>query len=65
MCYRIMNGKQMVKLLEKNGFYLKKVTGSHYIMMKEGYGIVPVPVHGGKDINKRTELRILKMAGLK
>lgn len=59
-----MNGKQMIKLLEKNGFKLDRITGSHHIMIK-GEITLPVPVHGSKDLKKGLEFSLLKRAGLK
>ena len=44
-----MNGKQVIKKLEANGWVLNRVKGSHHIMAKEGKA-VPVPVHGTKDL---------------
>jgi predicted RNA binding protein YcfA (HicA-like mRNA interferase family) len=59
-----MTGKELVKLLERNGFYLDHVTGSHHIMRK-GSVTVPVPVHGKAEVPKGTAHAILKKAGLK
>ncbi len=59
-----MTGKELVKLLERNGWTLVSVRGSHHKMNKEGRSI-PVPVHAGKDVPKGTLNRILKEAGLK
>ena len=59
-----MNGKEVIKLLEANGWKQKRIQGSHHIFYKDGK-IVPVPVHGKKDIPKGTLNSILKQAGLK
>lgn len=58
-----MKGKDLVKLLQKNGWTLDRITGSHHIMAK-GNQTVSVPVHG-TDLGKGLELAILKQAGLK
>lgn len=39
-------------------------SGSHHIMVKEGYPPVPIPVHN-KDLKKGTEQKILNDLGLK
>jgi predicted RNA binding protein YcfA (HicA-like mRNA interferase family) len=44
-----MNGKQVIKILEANGWVLNRIKGSHHIMAKDGKA-VPVPVHGTKDL---------------
>ena len=43
-----MTGKEFIKLLQKNGWQCKRITGSHHIMIKEGFRSVPVPVHEKK-----------------
>lgn len=59
-----LSGKQLVKLLKKNGWKIQRITGSHHIMVK-GDKKVPVPVHGNKDLGKGLEKAILKQTGLK
>jgi predicted RNA binding protein YcfA (HicA-like mRNA interferase family) len=60
-----MNSREIIKLLEKNGWYLVGVTGSHHhYKHKAKNGKVTVP-HPKKDIPKGTLNSILKQAGLK
>ena len=40
-----MEGKELVKLLKKNGWQIDRISGSHHIMVKGGRTI-SVPVHG-------------------
>jgi mRNA interferase HicA len=58
-----MNSKQLIKLLETNGWQLVR-SGKHLIYEKDGTGI-PVPYHGTKDLPIGTLNSILKRAGLK
>jgi predicted RNA binding protein YcfA (HicA-like mRNA interferase family) len=58
------NSKDLVKLLESNGFTLKRIVGSHHMYFKEGIGTIPVP-HPKKDMPIGTYNNILKKAGLK
>jgi len=44
-----MTGKEVVKLLEKLGWRLHHIHGSHYIMKRNQQTIV-VPVHGNRDL---------------
>ena len=60
-----MDGKELVKILKKNGWILDRVSGSHHIMIKEGKRAVPVPVHGSKDLPKGLISAILKQTGIK
>lgn len=59
-----MSGKELVKLLTKNGWMLERVQGSHHIMVK-GDKTITVPVHGNQDLKPGLLGAILKQAGLK
>ncbi len=58
-----MKGKDVISLLEKNGWKLDRVRGSHHIMIKDDKTVV-VPVHT-KDIGKGLLNKILKQAEVK
>lgn len=59
-----LSGKDMVKLLKKNGWELRRTEGSHHHLYKNGIRVT-VPVHRNEDLGKGLENRILKDAGLK
>lgn len=59
-----MTGKELVKLMQDNGWMLDRINGSHHVMVKDGVAI-PVPVHGKKELKTGTQSAILKKAGLK
>ncbi|SDT96774.1 mRNA interferase HicA [Nitrosomonas ureae] len=59
-----MNGKQIIKKLQAEGWKLSHINGSHHMMAKGGY-IVPVPVHGTKDVPIGTLLSIQRLSGVK
>lgn len=60
-----MTPKEIVKLLEVNGFVYVSSNGSHrkYKNFQTGKSVI-VPFHA-KDLKPGTEKNILKMAGLK
>jgi predicted RNA binding protein YcfA (HicA-like mRNA interferase family) len=58
-----MNGKQVIKLLEKEGWKLDRVTGSHHLLEKDGK-VVPVPVHGAADLGKGLVAAIQRQTGV-
>jgi predicted RNA binding protein YcfA (HicA-like mRNA interferase family) len=61
-----MNGKEVVKRLEKEGWMLVKINGSHHMMQHiELNKKVPIPVHGSKDIKIGTIKSIEKQTGVK
>lgn len=59
-----MKGTEIIKKLRENGWELDRIKGSHHIM-KKGKQIVPVPVHGTKDIPTGTLKSIEKQTGVK
>lgn len=58
-----MKGRELVKLLKKNGWKLIRVNGSHHIM-KKGEQIEVIPVHN-TDIPIGLANAIMKRTGLK
>jgi len=58
-----VTGKQMLRLLQKHGWKVERVSGSHHVLTKEDRTLV-VPVHA-KELGKGLEQKILKEAGLK
>ena len=61
----IYTSREIIKLIEKDGWYLVGVDGSHY-QFKHPYkkGKITVPVHS-KDLKKGLVNSLLKQAGLK
>ena len=59
-----LNAKQVIKVLLSNGFVYKRTRGSHATYFKEGCGVIPVPIHGAKDIPKGTLKNIIDRSGI-
>lgn len=60
-----VSGKQLVKILEGQGWYVKRVRGSHHIMRHPSIpDAIPVPVHGNQPIKRGTLGNILRTAGI-
>jgi len=57
-------GKQLIKLIQQNGWRLDRVEGSHHILTK-GDRTLSVPVHGSKDLGKSLLHALMKQGGLK
>ena len=61
-----MKAREIVKLIEKDGWKLIRQSGSHMqFKHEEKPGLVTVPFHGSKDLSKLDVHSILKQAGLK
>jgi predicted RNA binding protein YcfA (HicA-like mRNA interferase family) len=60
-----ISGKELGRLLEKNGWQLLRVQGSHHIYGRPGVVVrLSVPVHGNKPLKIGLLRHLLKMAGL-
>ena len=60
-----MNSKAIIKMLKQDGWFLKRVKGSHHHFKHPSkQGLVTVP-HPRRDIPMGTYNNILKQAGLK
>ena len=59
-----VTGKEVIKLLEREGWQVLRISGSHHRMGK-GSLRTTVPVHGKRDIGKGLLLAIEKQTGVK
>lgn len=60
-----MTGKELAKLLEKNGWILLRINGSHHVYGKPEINTkISVPIHGNKDLKIGLLRHFLKQAGL-
>ncbi|HEY6873826.1 MAG TPA: type II toxin-antitoxin system HicA family toxin [Geobacteraceae bacterium] len=59
-----MTGKELIKLLQQQGWILDRIQGSHHILIR-GNETLSVPVHGNSDLKKGTLHAIKKQGGLK
>jgi predicted RNA binding protein YcfA (HicA-like mRNA interferase family) len=59
------SGKALKKALERHGWILRRVNGSHHIYGKDGNVVrLSVPVHGNKPLKAGLLAHLLKQAGL-
>ncbi len=60
-----VSGKAVLSALQRGGFALSHVRGSHSYLRKSGAtALVVVPVHGHRDLPAGTLKAILRQAGL-
>ena len=59
-----MKTDQFHEIIRKNGWVKIRQTGSHVIYEKDGRRY-PVAYHKGKDLSRKTEMKIRKDMGLK
>lgn len=56
--------KRTSEIIEKQGWVLDRINGSHHIMVK-GSKTVTVPVHANRSLGKGLEGKLLKQTGVK
>ena len=62
---KAVSGKELARLLERHGWTLMRVHGSHHIYAKPGSTVrISVPIHGNKPLKIGLAKHLLKMAGL-
>ena len=60
-----ISGKKLCRILEAQGWILKRIQGSHYIYAHEEQNhILTVPVHATRDLKHGTLSNLMKLAGL-
>jgi predicted RNA binding protein YcfA (HicA-like mRNA interferase family) len=62
---KLLSGKELARLLERNGWTLMRVNGSHHIYGKTGSVVrISVPIHGNRPLKTGLLKHLLKMAGV-
>jgi predicted RNA binding protein YcfA (HicA-like mRNA interferase family) len=62
---RSVSGKELAKVLERHGWSLLRVQGSHHIYGKAGSEVrLSVPVHGNQALKTGLLRHLMKTAGL-
>ncbi len=62
---KIISGRRMCRALERRGWRLDRISGSHHVYEHPISGrSVSVPVHGNADLKPGTQRGIMKVAGL-
>ncbi len=60
-----VSGKEFVKVLERQGWLLLRVQGSHHIYGKAERDVrLSVPIHGNQPLKRGLLRHLMKMAGI-
>ena len=60
-----VSGKELARALERNGWQLVRIHGSHYIYGRAGFVVrLSVPVHANQPLKRGLLAHLLKQAGL-
>lgn len=62
---KAVSGRDFTRLLERRGWVLQRVRGSHHIYAKEGHTErISVPVHGNTPLKIGLQRYFMKVAGI-
>ena len=62
---RPLTGKELAKLLERHGWQLARVRGSHHFYTKPGRPErLSIPIHGSSTLKPGLQRRLVRTAGL-
>ncbi|MEW6236209.1 MAG: type II toxin-antitoxin system HicA family toxin [Candidatus Omnitrophota bacterium] len=62
---KCISGKELAQALERHGWRLLRIHGSHYIYGREGSDIrLSVPIHANRPLKRGLLLHLLKQAGI-
>ena len=60
-----VSGKDLCKIVEKKGWILKRINGSHHIYKKAGIeNLLVIPVHKNQDLKHGLLRSIMKLADI-
>ena len=59
-----VSGKRFCKALERAGWELDRISGSHHIYKRPGMPMASVPVHGNEDLKTGTQRALMRDTGL-
>lgn len=60
-----VSGKDLARLLEKHGWELKRISGSHHIYAKPGNPArISLPIHGNQALKTGLLRHLLKLSGI-
>jgi predicted RNA binding protein YcfA (HicA-like mRNA interferase family) len=60
-----VNGPEAIRVFESLGWRITRITGSHYILARDGIPVrLSVPVHGNKALKPGTLRSLIRDSGL-
>jgi predicted RNA binding protein YcfA (HicA-like mRNA interferase family) len=62
---KAVSGKKFAKLLERRGWRVVRIKGSHHVYMKPGNPArISIPIHGNKSLKIGLQRHFMKVAGI-
>jgi predicted RNA binding protein YcfA (HicA-like mRNA interferase family) len=62
---KLVSGREFARLVERSGWKLLRINGSHHIYGKQGSVVrLSIPVHGNQSLKSGLLRHLMKLAGL-
>jgi predicted RNA binding protein YcfA (HicA-like mRNA interferase family) len=62
---KVISGKRMCAIVERHGWNLARIAGSHHIYVKPGVNMrLTIPIHSNNDLKRGLQRAIMKAAGI-
>ena len=62
---KAVSGRRLCKIVERKGWVLARVTGSHHIFVRHGVNVrLSIPVHGNQDLKQGLQRALMKLADI-
>jgi len=62
---KTISGREFAKVLEKKGWLLRRISGSHHTYVKEGTPFrISIPIHGNKSLKIDLLKHFMKIVGI-
>ena len=62
---KVVSGREFARIIERHGWKLLRVNGSHHIYGKQGSVVrLSVPIHGNQSLKSGLLRHLIKLAGL-
>ncbi len=62
---KAVSGRELAKLIERKGWTLLRVAGSHHIYGKPGSVVrLTIPIHGSRPLKTGLQKHLMKLAGI-
>lgn len=62
---KALSGRELARLVERNGWKLLRINGSHHIYGRPGSVVrLSIPIHGNRPLKTGLLIHLLKAAGL-
>lgn len=62
---KVLTGREFARLVERHGWKLLRITGSHHIYGRQGSVVrLSIPIHANRPLKSGLQRHLMKLAGI-